>query len=127
MTSKRFFAVTAGLEVGAGLALVVAPALVIRLVLGLSEIQTGVAIGRLAGTALISLGAACWWARFDAGSAASRGLVSSLLIYNGTVVALVLSGSFGPLGPLLWAVVLAHGAMAIWCVWLLQVIRLRRP
>lgn len=121
MTSTQFFAVTAGMEVGAGLALIVAPALVIRLLFGPSEIQTGVAIGRLAGAALVSLGAACWWARHDGGSAASRGLVSGLLIYNAAVVALVLSGSFGSLGPALWAVVVVHGAMAIWCVWLLRV------
>ena len=121
MTSTQFFAVTAGIEAGAGLALIVAPALVIRLLFGPSEIQTGVALGRLAGAALVSLGAACWWARHDGGSAASRGLVSALLIYNAAVVALVLSGSFGSLGPLLWAVVVLHVAMAIWCVWLLRV------
>jgi hypothetical protein len=121
MTSTQFFAVTAGMEVGAGLALIVAPALVIRLLFGPSEIQTGVAIGRLAGAALVSLGAACWWARYDRGSAALTGLVRGLLIYNAAVVALALSGSFGSLGPPLWAAVVVHGAMAIWCVWLLRV------
>jgi hypothetical protein len=120
MSSTQFFVVTAGMEVGAGLALIVVPALVIRLLFGPSENQTGVAIGRLAGAALVSLGTACWWARHDGGSAASRGLVSGLLIYNAAVVALVLSGSFGSLGPPLWAVVVVHGAMAIWCVWLLR-------
>jgi hypothetical protein len=120
MTSTQFFAVTAGMEVGAGLTLMMAPAVVIRLLFGPSEVQTGVAIGRLAGAALVSLGAACWWARDDAGSAASRGLVGSLLIYNATVVALAFSGSFGSVGPLIWAVVLVHLAMAVWCVWLLR-------
>ncbi len=121
MSSTHFFAVTAGIEVGAGLALVVAPALVIRLLLGPSEIQTGVAIGRLAGAALASLGAACWWARHDGGSAASRGIVSGLLIYNAAVVALILSGSFGSLGLPLCTVVVVHGVMATWCVRLLRV------
>jgi hypothetical protein len=121
MTSTRFFAVTAGLELGAGLALILAPALVIRLLFGPAENQTAVAIGRLAGAALVSLGAACWWARHDGGSAASRGLVSGLLIYNAAVVALVLSRSFGSLGPPLLAPVFVHGAMAIWCVWLLRI------
>jgi len=121
MTSNQFFGVTAGIEIGAGLALFVAPALVISLLFGHSEIQIAVAVGRLAGAALVSLGAACWWARPDGGSAASRGLVSGLLIYNAAVVALVLSGSLGSLGPPLWAVVVVHGAMAIWCVLLLRV------
>ena len=123
LTSTRFFAVTAGMEVGAGLALLVAPALLIRLLFGPSEIRTGVAIGRLAGAALVSLGAACWWARHDSDSTASRALVSALLIYNSAVVALVLSGSFGSFGPPLWAVVAVHGAMAIWCMWLFRVTR----
>jgi len=123
MTSTRFFAVTAGMEVGAGLALIVAPALVIRLLFGPSEIQTGVAIGRLAGAALVSLGAACWWARHDSGSAASRALVSGLMIYNSAIVALVFSGSFGSFGPPLWAVVVVHVAMAIWCLRLFRVTR----
>ena len=121
MTSNQFFGVTAGIEIGAGLALIVAPALVISLLFGRSEIQTAVAIGRLAGAALVSLGSACWGARHDGGSAASRGLVSGLLIYNAAVVALVISGSFGSLGPPLWAVVVVHGAMAIWCLLLLRV------
>ena len=82
-----FFVVTAALEIGAGLVFLVAPALVIRMLFAASDIQTGVAIGRLAGAALLSLGAACWWARHDGGSAASSGLVSGLLIYNVAVVA----------------------------------------
>jgi len=123
MTSTRFFAVTAGLEVGAGLALIVAPALLVRLLFGSSEIQTGVAIGRLAGAALVSLGAACWWARHDSDSAASRALVSGLLIYNSAVVALVFSGSFGSFGPPPRAVVTVHAAMAVWCKWLFRVTR----
>ena len=111
-----FFVVTALAEVGAGLALLVAPALVVGLLFGPSEIRPGAAIGRLAGAALLSLGAACWWARHDGGSVASRGLVGGLLIYNAAVVALIISGSLGPVSRLLWAAVVFHGAMALWCV-----------
>jgi hypothetical protein len=120
MTPTQFFVVTAVLEIGAGLVLLVAPAVVIRLLFDSSEIQTGVAIGRLAGAALMSLGVACWWARHDDGSAGSRGLVGGLLIYNAAVVALVLSASFGSPGLLLWAVVVVHGTLAVWCGWLLR-------
>jgi hypothetical protein len=116
-----WFMVSAVMEVGAGLALLVAPALAIRLVLGFSATEAGVAMGRLAGAALLTLGAACWWARHDAGSAASRALVNGMLIYNAAVVALVFSGSLGSLGLLLGAVAMLHGAMALWCVWLLRV------
>jgi hypothetical protein len=117
----QFFVVTAAMEIGAGLGLLVAPALIVGLLFGSSDIQTGVAIGRVAGAALVSLGAACWWARHDSGSAASRGLVSGLLIYNTAVMALVLSGSLGSLSLPLWAVVVLHAAMAVWCVWSLRV------
>jgi hypothetical protein len=120
MTTTQLFAVTAVLEVGAGLAFLVAPALVISLLFGPSELQTAVAIGRLAGAALISLGAACWWARHDDVSSASRGLVNSLLIYNAAVVALVLAGRLGARNPLMWALALTHAAMAVWCVRSLQ-------
>jgi hypothetical protein len=119
-TAAPLFAVTAVMEIGAGLALLVAPALVIGLLFVPSETRTAAAVGRLAGAALISLGAACWWARHDHVSTASRGLVNSLLIYNAAVVALVLTGSFGARSPLMWALAVMHGTMAIWCVRSLQ-------
>ena len=84
------------LEAGAGLTLLVAPALVIAFLFGSSEIETAIPIGRLAGAALVSLGVACWGARHDAGSAASRAIVNGLLIYNAAVVALIFSGNSGP-------------------------------
>ena len=116
-----FFVVTAVLEVGAGLALLIAPALAITLVFGSSATEPAVALGRLAGAALLSLGAACWSARHDGESAASRALVSGMLIYNAAVVALVLTGSLGSVGLLLWVVTLVHGGMAFWCLWVLRV------
>jgi hypothetical protein len=119
------FVATAVIEIGAGVALLVAPALVITLVFDPSEMQTAAAMGRLAGAALLSLGAACWWARHDGGSAASRGLVSGLLIYNAAVVGLVFSGSLGSISPLLWALIVVHGSMALWCVWSLRVAPVR--
>jgi hypothetical protein len=67
---------------------------------------------QLAAAALLSLGTASWWTRHDRGSAASRGLMGGLLIYNAAVVALVLSATFGSLGPPLWALVVlarSHG------------------
>jgi hypothetical protein len=60
-------------------------------------------------------------ARHDGGSAAGRGLVTGLLIYNAAVLALVLSGSFGSLGALLSMVLLMHGVMAILGMALLRI------
>src|SRR6187551_2157905 len=102
MTARQFLVVSAVMEMGAGLALLIAPAPAISLVLGFSGTEAA-AIARLAGAALLSLGTACWWARHDDDSAASRALVRGMLVYNASVVGLVLSGGFGLLAPLLWA------------------------
>jgi len=109
--------VTAALELGAGLTLLAAPAAIIRLLFGPAvDVFPAVGIARVTGAALLSLGAACWWARHEDRGAASRGLVRALLIYNVAVVALVMAGALGALGPPQWAAVVLHGAQAIWCV-----------
>jgi len=115
-----FFVVSGVMEVGAGLALLLAPDRAIRLVFGPSGTDVGVALGRLAGVALLSLGAACWLARRDGTSPASRALVSGMFIYNAGVVALVLTGSLGSLRPLLLGLAALHGGMAVWCLLLLR-------
>ena len=115
-----FFVVSAVMEAGAGLALLAVPDLAIRLVFGSPGTETGVALARLAGVALLSLGAACWLARDDGSSAAARALVGGMFTYNAAVVALVVTGSLGPAGPLLWGLALVHGLMALWCLSLLR-------
>jgi hypothetical protein len=120
-TTTQFFVATAVMEAAAGLALLIAPTLVIPLLFAGPVTNTHAALGRLAGAALLSLGAACWWARADAASAASRALVVGMSVYNAAVIAIVLAGSFGSLGrPILWVVTLVHGAMAAWGVSLLR-------
>ena len=116
----RLFIATAAIELGAGLTLVVAPAVVIRLLFGSAvDVFPAVGIARLTGAALLSLGAACWWARHEGRSAASRALLGAMLIYNAAAVALVIGGALGALGPLQWAAVVLHGVQAIWCAWVI--------
>jgi hypothetical protein len=123
-TTPQFFLVTAVIEASVGLALLLTPTLVITLLLaspGTDTAFAAVAMGRLAGAALLSLGAACWWARADTGSAASRALVVGMSVYNVAVIAGVLTGTFGSSSrPLLWVMTLVHGAMTAWCVSLLR-------
>ena len=91
-----FFYATAVVELGAGVVLLAAPAAVIRLLFGSAvAIFPAVGIARVAGVALLALAAACWWARADQASAAAKGLVGAMLIYNAGVPLLVLSGSLG--------------------------------
>jgi len=118
MNVAQLLIVTAVIESVAGLTLLVAPAVFIRLLFGSAiDVFPAAGVARLTGAALLSLGAACWWARHEERSAASRALVGGMLIYNATVVALVIAGVLGALGPLQWAAVVLHGAMAIWCAW----------
>jgi hypothetical protein len=120
----QLFIVTAAIELGAGLTLLVAPAVVIRLLFGSAvDVFPAVGIARLTGGALLSLGAACWWARHEERSAAARALVGAMLIYNVAVVALVLGGGLGSLGPPQWAAAVLHGAQSIWCAWVVADLR----
>ena len=114
-----FFVATAVMEAATGLALLLTPTLVITLLVASPVTHTALAMGRLAGAALLALGAACWWARAGPGSAASRALVVGMSVYNVAVIAVVLTGSFGsPRRPILCVLTLVHGAMAAWCLWL---------
>jgi hypothetical protein len=115
---RTLFIVTAAMELGAGLTLLVAPAVVIRLLFGSAvDVFPAVGIARVTGAALLSLGAACWWARHEERSVASTALVGALLIYNAAVVALGIGGAIGALGPLQLAAIVLHGVQAIWCAW----------
>lgn len=122
---KHLLTVSAIIELGAGLALLVVPTVVVKLLLGADIFGAGVPLGRVTGTALLALGAACWLARGDAQRQAARGLVAAMLLYNFSVV--VVLGTAGTVsqtaGIALWAAVVIHGMMAAWCIALL----LRKP
>ena len=116
---NRLLKLTALIEAATGLALMIVPSVVVRLLLG-SELDTSAAVtlGRVAGVALFALGVACWLARDDTQSRAARGLVAAMLLYNvATVVVLAFAGiGFGLHGVALWPAVVLHAVMAVWCV-----------
>ena len=62
---KHLLTVTTVIEAGVGLALLVVPSVVIQLLLGAEISGAAVTLGRVAGTALLALGVACWLARSD--------------------------------------------------------------
>ena len=114
--------VTAPVEVGTGLALLVAPSLVVELLLGagLTSPQA-ILLGRIAGAALISIGAACGLAcRGEMNG--RRGLIGSLVIYNLAVPVLLIHASIadGMRGIAIWPASALHTGLAIWCVLCLQ-------
>ena len=116
---KNLPTVSAVIELGAGLALLAFPSAVVKLLLGSPlDAPAAIALGRLAGAALLALGVACWFARDDTKSRAARGLVVAMLVYNvGAVVILGAAGIRVPApGIALWPAVVLHAVMAVWCI-----------
>jgi hypothetical protein len=102
---KRALTFAAVGEVSTGLALLIVPGLVGRLLLG--EELTGIAIpvARVAGIALVGLGIACWPGTPRAGMLTYSAGVTLYLAYLGFAVGLG--------GILLWPAVILHGILTI--------------
>ncbi|WNM57538.1 hypothetical protein [Candidatus Nitrospira allomarina] len=119
MQLRALFIVTAMLETGTGLALVLSPSVPAAILFGASlDTAGGLLTARLAGAALISLGIACWFARNDRQSRAATGLVTAMVLYNvGAVGVFLYAGmGLGLTGVGLWPAALLHTGLAIWCL-----------
>ena len=115
---SRLLKLTAIIETATGLGLMAVPSVVVRLLLD-SALDTSAAVmlGRVAGAALLALGVACWLARDDTQSRATRGLVVAMLMYNipATAVLAFAGIGLGLHGVALWPAVVLHAAMGAWC------------
>ncbi len=116
---KNLLTITAALEAGTGFGLAIAPSALVVVLLGtVLDSPAGLVIARVLGAALIALGAGCWFARDDAQSKTTAGLVAAMLLYNVAVVILLghariilrLSG----VGT--WPAAILHSALAVWCI-----------
>ena len=116
---KRLLVLTAAFEAVTGLVLLIAPAVVARLLLNADLPPVGAAVGRVAACALLALAIACW-----PGRNATSTLISAaraMLTYNTLVacylVFLGIGGQFA--GPLLWPAVAIHGLLILLflCTW----------
>jgi len=117
MTSK-IFTVTAIVESLTGLALLAAPALVTRILLG-TDITMPVefTLARVAGSGILALGVACWLARNDQESRAAMALLSGMLVYNiSTLVTLAYFGIVSETTVALIAALIAHFFLAAGCI-----------
>jgi hypothetical protein len=115
---RVLLALAAALEAATGLALMIDPALVARLLLGGDLPGVGTALGRVAGFALLSLGLACW----PQPGAANAPALRALLTYNPLVALYLLYLGIGgeSVGSLLWPAVALHAVMTLllagaWC------------
>lgn len=106
---KRVLILAAVAEAATGLALLILPSLLGRLLLG--EELTGIAIpvARVAGIALVALGIACWPGPPRVGMLTYSAAVTLYLAYVG------LAGDFG--GILLWPAVVVHAAVTGFLSW----------
>jgi len=115
---KPLLILTALIEAATGLALLVVPVFVVKLLLGEEISGAGIPLGRVAGVALLALGGACWLAGDDTKSRAARGLVAAMLLYNFGVAGILAVADIQSqmVGIALWPAVILHVAMAAWCV-----------
>jgi len=114
---KRLLGLAAVIEAATGLALIIHPPLVTWLLLGDGLSGAGVALGRVAGFALVGLGLACW-PRLESAGVHTPAL-QALLTYNLlTTLYLAYLGIGGRLvGSLLWPAVVIHAVLTLLLAW----------
>ena len=110
---KRLLVLAAVLEGVTGLTLMIAPAVVTRLLLAADLSAGGAAVGRVAGCALVALGIACCSGREPA--SCSTPALRAMLAYNLLVTCyLTFLGIGGDLvGLLLWPAAAIHGLLTL--------------
>jgi hypothetical protein len=101
---KKVLLLAAVSEAATGLALLIVPSLVGRLLLGQELAGVAIPLARVLGIALIALGVACW---------PGRAALGGMLVYSAVVmfylVSVGFSGRFS--GVLLWPAVIAHAIL----------------
>jgi hypothetical protein len=115
---KLFLSATAVVEAATGLCLLILPAVLFAILLGLDNAAAAaIFVGRLAGAALLAIGVASWMARVDERTSAQLGLLTGILVYN-AAAALLLAYAGAVLkmvGVLLWPAIILHAILAVWC------------
>jgi hypothetical protein len=115
---RTLLVVAAVAETVTGLALLVLPSMVVRLLFGAETAGMGSIVSRIAGISLIALGLACWPGR-DAGSLAP---LMGMLTYS--LLAALYLGYLGIVGEwvgiLLWPAVGVHAVLSalLACAWI---------
>jgi hypothetical protein len=111
--NRSVLGVAAAVEAVTGLALIVAPQVVARLLFGVEVMGVAIVIGRVTGIALLSLGLGCWIGRHEAdgGRAALIAMLSYDLLVTIYLAAVALGTEF--VGGFLWPAVAVHAALTV--------------
>jgi len=119
-TTARLLAVTSLVEGGFGVALLVAPVWVARVLTGVNASPELAAVMRLAGGIALTIAAWCALGRLsETGPPRSRplDLVPGLVVYNGCAVAVIADALLrGVRAPLLLPALALHAALLVWCI-----------
>ena len=111
MKTSTTISVSSAIEIATGLALLAVPGLVAHVLLGTGLADSGIAVARLAGCGLLSLGLACWSGNNEFASSATRALFVYNLLAGLYLGYLRVGGGFVSL--LLWPACALHVAIAI--------------
>jgi hypothetical protein len=118
MKTQTLLIFTAVLEILTGIGLILVPALVIRILLG-AEMHDEIllTVARVGGSAILSIGIACWFAWKAAQTDAVKPLLTGMLVYNITVFSsLAYSAITYKMTAALLAALVIHLALAIFCL-----------
>jgi hypothetical protein len=107
---KKVMTFAAVLELATGIALLIVPSLVGRLLFGQEFTGIVTSVAHLLGIALISLGVCCW-----PGSTPLCGMLTYSTLATLYLLYLAVRGEW--VGPMLWAVVVLHGMLTVLLAW----------
>ena len=102
---KKVLTLAAVIEAATGVALMVVPSLVVRLLFGAELTGVSIPVARVTGIALIALGIACWPGPALLGMLTYGALATAYLLY------LAFRGEW--VGPLLWPAVALHAILTL--------------
>ena len=82
------------------------------------ETPAALTVARVGEAGLLALAVACWLARVDAQSRATKDLVLAMTFYNVAALAVLAHAgvALGLRGVALWPAVVLHLAMTVWCI-----------
>lgn len=116
---KALLFLTFVVEISTGILLLINPNWLASILLGTNlNSPESFVIGRLAGTALFSLGLICYFAMRDIHSNVTKGVVTAMLFYNIVAAAILLAARFisGFDGIGILPASIIHIALAVWCL-----------